>query len=292
MSYIGRFAPSPTGPLHFGSLLAALASWLEARAAGGRWLLRIEDVDRLREAPGAADAIRQTLESFGLTWDGEIVRQSGRDALYQARLDELTRRGLVYRCDCSRSSIKARGARQYDGHCRNRAVPATGAYALRLRVDAAPEAFEDLLQGRLAVAPGLAGEDFILRRKEGFWSYQLAVVSDDIAQGITDVVRGSDLIDSTPGQLVLYRLLGASAPRFLHIPVALGPDGQKLSKQTFARPLVDGEGAALVRALDFLGQEPPAALAGAGCAEVLAWAQAHWRRERIPPVLGLPESVR
>lgn len=288
MPYTGRFAPSPTGPLHFGSLLAALASFLEARRAGGRWLVRIEDVDRLREAPGAADAILRSLDAFGLAWDGEVLRQSTRDELYQARLAELDALELVYRCDCSRASLKARGARSYDRYCFTRAVHAASEHARRLRVEGAPLTFRDEHQGELAVAPELAGEDFILKRKEGFWSYQFAVVVDDIAQGVSDIVRGSDLIPSTPGQLALYRALGAEPPRFLHIPVALGPDGQKLSKQTYAAPLSDGAAEELWRALDFLGQAPPAELARVSCAELLAWALAHWRRERLPWGLGRP----
>lgn len=282
MSYIGRFAPSPTGPLHFGSLLAALASWLEARQAGGRWLVRIEDVDRLREQPGAADAILRSLESFGLAWDGEVLRQSGRGALYQARLAELQAQELIYRCDCSRTQLKARGARSYDRYCFSRQLSAASEHALRLRVDGVLASFADVHQGELAVAPGLAGEDFIVRRKEGFWSYQFAVVVDDIAQGVTDIVRGSDLVDSTPGQLYLHQVFGLAPPRVLHIPVALGPDGQKLSKQTFAAPLAEGSGAELVRALDFLGQAVPAELRAADCAELLAWALVHWRRASMP----------
>ncbi|MBI2379617.1 MAG: tRNA glutamyl-Q(34) synthetase GluQRS [Gammaproteobacteria bacterium] len=286
MPYTGRFAPSPTGPLHFGSLLAAVASWMEARSAGGHWLLRIEDVDRLREQPGAADAILRCLESFGLHWDGEVRRQSMRDAVYAERLAELDAAGLVYACDCSRKSLHERGASVYDGFCRQRALPRRGEHALRLRVEAAPTRFLDVLQGELEVDAAQAGEDFVLKRKEGFWSYQLAVVVDDIAQGISDIVRGSDLIAATPGQLVLYRYLDAAPPRFLHIPVALDADGHKLSKQTYAAPLHPGDGRQLWLALRFLGQEPPDELYGAEVPEILAHGLDHWRRGRLPHGLG------
>lgn len=283
MSYIGRFAPSPTGPLHFGSLLAALASYLEARHAGGQWRVRIEDVDRLREAPGAADRILRSLESFGLLWDGEVVRQSAREPLYYERLAELRARGLIYRCACSRTSLQARGSRHYDGYCRQHPPAASARCALRLRVDAAQPGFEDGLLGPVAVLPELADEDFIVMRKEGFWSYQFAVVADDIAQGVSHIVRGADLIESTPGQIALYRLLGQRPPQFLHIPLALGADGQKLSKQSHAAPLEDGSGEQLRLALDFLGQRPPADLT---LPELMAWARQYWCAQSIPRCRG------
>ena len=271
----GRFAPSPTGPLHFGSLAAALASWLDARAAGGRWLLRIEDLDAPRELPGAADDIRRALERFGLHWDGEVIYQSRRGALYEKALQRL--RESCYPCGCTRREIAdsslglaADGAQIYPGTCRRGLPGGKTARALRLKIPDEKIVFEDRVQGR--VEQHLAREvgDFVLRRADGQFAYQLAVVVDDAAQGVTDVVRGADLFDSSARQIALQRLLGLPTPRYLHIPAVVDAAGEKLSKQTGAVPVAAAD---LPRALRFLGQPP---------ADDLEEAVGNWNPSLIP----------
>ena len=254
--YTGRFAPSPTGPLHMGSLIAALASWLDARAAGGRWLVRVEDLDRPRSVPGAADEMLRALERLGLHWDGEVVYQSRRDALYSAALDKL--RAHTYWCSCTRREIAdsslalaTDGAHIYPGTCRTRKAPE--GRALRIRTDKEEIRFHDRLQGAQSQVLERDIGDFVLYRADGLYAYQLAVVVDDAAQGVTDVVRGADLLDSTPRQIYLQRLLGVTTPRYLHVPVALNAAGEKLSKQTGAAA-IDASRAVLNKALSFLGQ--------------------------------------
>ncbi len=296
-AYRGRFAPSPTGPLHFGSLLAALGSCLDARAHGGEWLLRIEDIDAPRNVPGAADLILRCLADFGFEWDGPVRWQSERLDAYAAALDTLRRQGRVYPCACSRREIADSGRPAidggvaYPGTCRSRALPALAARAWRLRVDDRPTAFVDRLQGELCQHLERDVGDFVLRRADGQFAYQLAVVVDDAEQGITDVVRGADLIDSTPRQIWLQHCLGLPTPRYAHLPIATNAAGEKLSKQTLA-PALDSANAAatLVRALAFLGQTPPAALARASLAEVWQWARGHWNFAAIPRCRGLPVS--
>jgi glutamyl-Q tRNA(Asp) synthetase len=278
----GRFAPSPSGPLHFGSLVAALASWLDARAAGGRWLVRIEDLDRPRVQHGAADDILRTLERLGLHWDGEVVFQSRRTALYEQALARLRE---TYVCGCSRReiadsavSLAADGAQVYPGTCRGGMPAGKTARALRLRV-AGTITFRDRVQGALTQDLERAVGDFVLRPADGQFAYQLAVVVDDADQGVTDVVRGADLLDSTPRQIYLQRLLGFAMPRYLHVPVAVDADGEKLSKHAGdARPTDLRD---LQRALRFLGQAPSETLAEA----VSAWdpAQVPARRAQAPP---------
>ncbi len=258
--YVGRFAPSPTGPLHFGSLVAALASYLDARAAKGKWLLRMEDLDQAREQAGAADAILRALERLGFEWDGPVLLQSERLERYRAGLDELTRRNLVYPCSCTRSELEDSalaidGARIYPGTCRHGLAPGRAARALRLRTHGAPIGFADAIQGRVEQRVEQEIGDFVLLRADGVIAYQLAVVVDDMDQGVTDVVRGADLLDSTARQIHLQRLLGARTPRYAHVPVALNAAGAKLSKQTGARPLdLSDPNAELARARRFLGQ--------------------------------------
>ena len=261
----GRFAPSPTGPLHFGSLAAALASWLDARAAGGRWLVRIEDLDSPREQPGAADDILRTLERLGLYWDGEVVYQSRRAALYEKALRHLGHQ--VYACGCSRREIAdsslglaSDGAQIYPGTCRQGLPAGKAARALRLNVVDEKIRFEDRVQGRIEQSLAREVGDFVLRRADGQFAYQLAVVVDDAAQGVTDVVRGADLLDSTARQIYLQRLLGLPTPRYLHIPAAVNAAGEKLSKQTGAQ---EASLADLSAALKFLGQKPTDDLAEA-----------------------------
>lgn len=259
--YTGRFAPSPTGPLHLGSLIAAAASWLDARAAGGRWLVRIEDLDRPRCVPGAAGAILRALDRLGLHWDGEVLYQSRRLAHYRAALERLAPH--TYWCGCTRREIAdsslglaADGAHIYPGTCRGGTARRR---ALRLRTTMEPIAFVDRVQGRREQLLERDTGDFVLYRADGLFAYQLAVVVDDAAQGITDVVRGADLLDSTPRQIYLQRLLGLPTPRYLHVPVALDAAGEKLSKQMGAAP-IEADAGALARALAFLGQPEAATL--------------------------------
>jgi glutamyl-Q tRNA(Asp) synthetase len=260
--YVGRFAPSPTGPLHFGSLVAAVASWLDARAAGGRWLVRIEDVDATRTVPGAGEAILRTLEALGLTWDGEVVWQSRRTAHYEVALERLRAGGYVYRCRCSRREIADSGlvgleGAIYPGTCRRLGLAPGRELAERVVAPSAPVAFVDRAIG--AVSQDIAGDigDFVVKRRDGLFAYQLAVVVDDALQGVTDVVRGADLLWSTPRQIFLQRALGYPTPRYLHFPVVTNAAGEKLSKQTGAEAIDLARGAESLRhALAFLGQPP------------------------------------
>ncbi|KXU37576.1 glutamyl-Q tRNA(Asp) synthetase [Ventosimonas gracilis] len=287
--YIGRFAPTPSGALHLGSLTAALASWLDARAVGGRWLLRIEDIDPPREMPGAKDGILRTLEALGLTWDGPVVKQSTQLAAYREQAFQFIQQGLAYACCCSRKQLS--GFLVYPGTCRNARHAAQGA-AIRLRVPDKTFAFVDRVQG--AFSQRLADEvgDFVIWRKDGLAAYQLAVVLDDITQGVTDTVRGADLLDSTPRQLYLYQLLGKKPPRYLHIPLLVQQDGRKLGKSFRSEALTRAEpGQALVRALRALGQCPPRALQRQSVSQILQWAVSHWRVENIPRVRTLLEPV-
>ncbi len=293
----GRFAPSPTGPLHFGSLIAALGSFLEARRRGGEWLVRIEDVDTPRTAPGATTAILRALERYGLHWDGPVIHQSQRAAHYQAALESLLDAGWVYPCTCSRQALAGcrrgrDGAPIYPGTCRAGPHQIDRPTALRLRVTDAPLTFQDAIQGEYRQQLEREVGDFVLRRADGVFAYQLAVVVDDAAQGVTQVVRGADLLDSTPRQIVLQRLLGLPTPDYAHLPVAVDRRGDKLSKQTGAPPLDEhNPGPVLWVALRFLGQQPPPELARESVATIIAWAIAHWdlaavgacaRRARLP----------
>lgn len=283
MPYTGRYAPSPTGPLHFGSLVAAVGSYLEARSRGGRWLLRMEDLDKPREMPGAAGGILRTLEAFGFEWDGDVLYQSRRAEAYEAALARLAADGALFPCACSRSEIADSGLHGlegpiYPGTCRRGLPPGRSARALRLRVPDENLSFEDGLQG--TVQQNLARDigDFIVRRADGCHAYQLAVVVDDAHQGITHVVRGADLLLSTPRQLLLQRLLGQPSPHYLHLPVALNRAGEKLSKQTHAAALDEQRpGPTLWQALSFLRQAPPEVLRDASIEEIWTWAVANWR---------------
>ena len=290
----GRFAPSPTGPLHFGSLIAALGSFLEARRQGGEWLVRMEDVDIPRTAPGAADAILRTLECCGLLWDGPVIYQSQRTEHYQAALDQLQCAGLAYPCSCTRRDLTGGprgrdGAPVYPGHCRNGPRQPSRPCAIRLRLPDIPLIFQDAVQGDYRQQLAREVGDVVIRRADGGFAYQLAVVVDDADQGVSEIVRGSDLLDSTPRQIYLQRALALPTPRYVHLPVAVDERGDKLSKQTHAPPLQDrNPGPQLWEALRFLGQQPPTTLIHAPPAEILAWALAHWRLEGIPATLVRP----
>ncbi|MGA9851615.1 MAG: tRNA glutamyl-Q(34) synthetase GluQRS [Gammaproteobacteria bacterium] len=282
--YRGRFAPSPTGPLHFGSLVAALGSFLDARAHGGKWLLRMEDLDPPREQPGAADAILRALDTFELHWDGPVLYQSTRLDAYQSIAEKLLADGLAYACACSRreiadSALLGLEGPVYPGTCRNGAQAGKRAWAIRLQVP--PDeivSFTDSLQGNVHQHLARDLGDFVIRRADGYFAYQLAVVLDDAFQSITHVVRGADLLLSTPRQLYLQRLLGLRPLIYMHLPVAINGAGEKLSKQTGAAALAEkSPGVTLAEALEFLGQSPPTELRRAVPRELLKWAIGHWQ---------------
>lgn len=293
-AYRGRFAPTPSGGLHFGSLVAAVASYLDARAASGQWLVRIEDLDPPRERPGAADDILSTLDRLGLHWHGPVLRQSARSDAYAAALERLGRDGQLRGCLCTRAALAAlpENARRESGDdlyhppdCLVAPPADTFHSALRLKVPDQHTVFTDRAQGAVCTNVARCLGDFVLRRKDGLYAYQLAVVVDDEEQGITDVVRGADLLQSTPRQILLQQALGMRGMRYMHVPLAVDAGGLKLSKSADAPRLAGAAPAAqLMAALGFLGQAPPAELEGATVAEVLDWAAAGWRPERFAGV--------
>jgi glutamyl-Q tRNA(Asp) synthetase len=279
--YIGRFAPSPTGALHLGSLLAAVGSYADARHHGGRWLVRIEDVDKTRSVQGADRLILATLNACGIRWDGEVSYQSQRDAVYQAALDSLGE--LVYPCNCSRKKINTP---VYPGYCRNGAdAQGRKVYAWRLRVTETVWQLTDLIQGDYQQNLVTEVGDFVLKRVDGLYAYQLAVVVDDAAQGVTRIVRGADLLDNTPRQIYLQRVLGYATPSYAHLPILRDADGNKLSKQTCA-PAVDNTQALhlIWHCLNLLGQQPPAELRRTTLNRLWEWTFAHWDIRRVPVV--------
>lgn len=301
MTYRGRFAPSPTGDLHFGSLVTATASYLDARSNNGQWLLRIEDVDKTRTVPGASDQILHTLEAFGFAWDGPVWLQSRRDDVYLAALEQLAGQGLLYACHCSRSQIAERaqhaasdGSPVYPGTCRPPVATAVAleqlppaAWRLRVR-DGQVICFEDLLQGPRQECLGTHAGDFVLRRADGLFAYQLAVVVDDAEQGVNAVVRGSDLLASTARQIYLQQCLGYAQPVYAHLPLATDSYGRKWSKHRLAPALKPaGASGLLWHALRFLGQPVADELAAAPVAEIWSWALANWELELVPHCITL-----
>lgn len=286
---IGRFAPSPSGDLHFGSLIAALGSYLSARAQQGRWLVRIEDIDPPREVPGAATRILQQLEHYGLYWDGDVLWQSQRHDAYRAALNWLQTHRQSYFCTCTRSRIQQLGG-FYDGHCRDLQLPPDNA-ALRLRQHAPVSGFDDRLRGHLQAEAQLAQEDFIIHRRDGLFAYNLAVVVDDHFQGVTEIVRGADLIEPTVRQIALYQQFAWPVPDYLHLPLAVNRDGNKLSKQNHAPALPDGDARPLlVQALRFLGQPVSAGWQDESLESLLKQAVAQWNIRLIPLQNGLKED--
>ena len=288
-SYIGRFAPTPSGHLHFGSLVAALASYLDARSVGGRWLLRMEDLDPPREIPGAQGAILDALQRYGFEWDGELVRQSERHDAYAQVVDRLFSLGLAYACTCSRKQLEGYHG-IYPGLCRTAGHSMENA-AIRVRVPELMYYFEDRVQGLFGQHLGRDVGDFVIRRRDGLYAYQLAVVLDDAWQGVTDIVRGADLLDSTPRQLYLQELLGLPQPRYLHVPLIVQPDGHKLGKSYRSPPLTTDQATPLLlRALRTLGQATDDSLTLATPREVLDWGIARWNAGLIPRTLTLAEA--
>ena len=291
--YTGRFAPSPTGLLHIGSLLTALASYADARAHGGRWLVRMEDLDPPREMPGAASNILRTLEAFGFEWDGEVLFQSRRHDAYRALLDKLVSDGKAYPCFCSRKQWHAAARRGIDGFVYNgrcAALPPAGqpenpsanSPAWRLRVPPGEIVFDDRIVGCCRQNPARDIGDFVLLRADGQWAYQLAVVADDAAQGITHIVRGQDLLVSTPRQIVLQQLAGYPQPEYAHLPLLVNRHGQKWSKQTLAPALDPSCREMLLRQVMYWLNLPPAPQTDKP-QELLAWAVQHWQISAVPP---------
>jgi glutamyl-Q tRNA(Asp) synthetase len=286
---VGRFAPSPTGPIHFGTLLAAVGSYLFARQAGGLWLLRIEDLDPPRVVAGAADAMLSLLEALGLQWDGPVLYQSRRFPRYAEALAELRSRQLVFDCNCTRREILASAPHPgeegpvYPGTCRAGVVGGRKEVAVRLRVPDREISFVDGIFGPQVQNLEQQLGDFVLHRTDGLFAYQLAVVVDDIDSGVTQVVRGADLLGSTPRQIYLYQCLQAELPCYYHLPLVLGPKGDKLSKRNGPGMVVSVDNGPLLiwQALSFLGQVPPVELRGASGPELLAWALEHFNVERI-----------
>lgn len=274
----GRFAPSPTGPLHFGSLLAATASYLDARSRGERWLLRIDDLDTYRITEGSEDAILHALEAHGLLWDGPVLHQSARITEYQDALAQLARQGDTFYCTCSRRQLRGVGA--YPGTCRSAQRPAEDA-AIRVRISEAPVTFADLIAGSITEDLATSVGDFIVRRRDGLIAYQLATAVDDGAGEITRVIRGGDLLDNTARQIYLMQRLGLMPPTYAHLPTLVNPAGQKLSKQSHS-PALDPDRATdnLMRILPTLALTPPQADFGSP-AEILAWAVKHFSLSAI-----------
>ncbi len=292
--YRGRFAPSPTGALHFGSLIAAVGSYLEAKSHNGEWLVRIENLDKPREIPAASHEIFRALEILGMEWDHEVIYQDQRIDSYENILTILNKRGLTYSCTCTRkeiadSSITGISGQIYAGTCRNNVQNKDRPGAVRIKTDNNIIEFEDSLHGLISQRLESETGDFILRRSDGIYAYQLAVVADDATQGITNVVRGADLLDSTPRQIYLQKLLGYSTPTYMHLPVAVNNQGEKLSKQTKAALLdISNPVKQLVEAVNFLGQESPIELLGNSVSSFWKWAIENWHPEKIHKKRTIP----
>ncbi|PCH58844.1 MAG: tRNA glutamyl-Q(34) synthetase GluQRS [SAR86 cluster bacterium] len=288
--YVGRFAPSPSGPLHFGSLLAATASFLDAKACDGLWLMRMEDLDPAREPAGVAQIILNQLLEFGLQWDGDVLYQSTRLAAYDSALKHLQAQGVCFQCDCSRPQIKAMGG-TYNGACRSRLTPPVNDFAIRVLVNNEVLQFKDLIQADYQHSLGSDTGDFVIRRKDTLTAYQLAVVVDDAFQGINTVIRGIDLLDSTPRQIYLQQLLAYSSPVYGHIPIIVNNIGQKLSKQHFAAPLKSQHKLELLhRVIELLGQQPPAKNRLLSTGQQLDWAIDNWELGAIPKLATMPSN--
>jgi glutamyl-Q tRNA(Asp) synthetase len=295
--YRGRFAPSPTGPLHFGSLVAAVGSYLDAKAHGGIWLVRMDDLDLSRTVPGAADLILRSLESLGMAWDEPVVYQSKRSAAYEAALKVLKKRKLIYPCACSRreiadSAVGGLDGPIYSGTCRKGLLAGRAARADRVITDNTRIELKDVIQGKIVHSLERQVGDFVVKRADGYYAYQLAAVVDDAAQGITDVVRGADLLDSTTRQIYLQQMLGYTTPRYAHLPVAVNVLGEKLSKQTLAAPIDNRELlATLNAALAFLGQDTITDADPKKMADFWKRAIAGWDLARVPRQRTQPAPV-
>ncbi|HYM34847.1 MAG TPA: tRNA glutamyl-Q(34) synthetase GluQRS [Steroidobacteraceae bacterium] len=283
--YVGRFAPSPTGPLHFGSLIAAVGSYLQARVAKGRWIVRMEDIDQSRIVPGADEQIIRTLAAFGFEWDDEIIYQSNNLYRYSEVISKLEQDGKIYPCSCSRALIASSDEQRYPGTCRNGVTRPNEPVALRFRVESGSVEFVDALQGLYAEDVTTTSGDFIVKRRDGHIAYHLAVVVDDADQGITEVVRGADLLSSTPRQILLQRALRMPTPMYCHLPLAIDGEGKKLSKSAQSVPIDPAQASEVLwRALTFLRQAPPSELRSAGLVEIWGWAKQHWNLQSLRQV--------
>lgn len=291
--YKGRFAPSPTGPLHFGSLVAAVGSYLQAKNNNGRWLIRMEDVDTMRKVRGADTHILNTLEAYGFEWDGEIIYQSNQTEHYQQALDQLISQSQVFPCLCSRKQLAEKESSIYPGTCRQRKLPESNEHALRVIAEDIDISFTDGVMGEQSQNIKNQCGDFIIKRRDGLFAYQLAVVVDDALQGITEVVRGSDLLDSTARQIYLQQLLYYPTPAYCHLPLAVDVTGIKISKSEGAAKVdISNKNRLLVSALTFLGQQPPGDLANSGINDIWQWASNHWRLQQVPKKnQPLPSSI-
>ncbi|BDF93271.1 MULTISPECIES: tRNA glutamyl-Q(34) synthetase GluQRS [Pseudoalteromonas] len=288
-NYRGRFAPSPSGPLHFGSLVAAVGSYLDAKSNQGTWLVRIEDIDTTRVAQGAAKDILTTLEAYGLHWDEEVVYQTQRHDLYAHTIEQLNKQQLIYACHCSRKQIKALGG-IYQGHCRHLNHSQRHS-ALRLIQQHPISQYHDLIQGAVTINQELAREDYLIKRSDGLFAYQLVVVADDIDQGITHIVRGADLLEPTARQLSLFKQLNHTAPHYAHLPLAVAQPGFKLSKQNYAPAIAkDNPKPALFNAFEFLGLTPQAELIELSIEKMLCWAITHYSLQSVPKVAEIQVS--
>ena len=294
--YRGRFAPSPTGPLHFGSLVAAMGSYLQAKYHNGEWLIRIDDIDPPREQKDAASKILKTLESFGFEWDSDVLYQSSRSKRYQEAVDDLVDQQLAYHCNCSRTSILKRSAQSgnkiiYPGYCRDKSLTQTAKTSIRLRSNSNLIQFTDLIQGEQNYNIEDSIGDFIIQRRDRLYSYHLASGIDDAEQNITEVMRGADLLDSTPCHIYVQRRLNLLSPDYTHLPIAIDKTGQKLSKQTHAEPIKTKNAVVLLyKTLKFLGQMPPVDLMDAHQNDIWLWAISHWRLDLIPKKIYLTED--
>lgn len=286
--YRGRFAPSPTGPLHFGSLIAAVGSYLQAKHQHGEWLVRIDDIDPPREIKGAADNILSTLEYFGFEWDGDVLYQSNRQHYYQEIVDELIKQGLAYPCSCSRTSIlkktgQVKGETIYPGFCRNRPLENITNYSIRIHCNSDPIYFSDAIQGEQTFNIEKNTGDFVIQRRDHFFAYHLATGIDDSEQKITEVMRGADLLNCTPNQLHVQHILNLSSPQYSHLPIAVNHTGQKLSKQNHAKAINPSESIELLyKTLKFLGQMPSIELMNVSQEEIWDWAIKHWQLHLVP----------
>ena len=286
--YIGRFAPSPTGPLHFGSLVAAVASYCEAKTNQGKWLLRIEDLDKPREAKGAANTILRQLEAYGFEWDDNVLYQSQRISYYADALEILSNRHLIYPCTCTRkeiadssNSIGIEGV-IYPGTCISQAIKVNVPQAWRIKTGLQTISFNDAIQGKVSQNIRQDIGDFILKRADGLFAYQLAVVVDDAAQGITHIVRGADLLDSTPRQIYLQQIMNYPHPSYAHVPVVCNEAGEQLSKQTLATPLnIEDVAQSLYLAFKFLGQNPPASIPKQSIQDIWSWVKTNWQLSKV-----------
>jgi len=286
-TYRGRFAPSPSGPLHFGSLVAAVASFLDARANQGTWLVRMEDLDPAREPEGTADQILSQLNDFGMQSDQPVVYQSSRLEAYEGALVKLQQKDLIFTCDCSRQQVKSMGS-VYNGICRSRRDIPKQDFAIRIKTENRLIGFNDSIQGPISQTLLTDTGDFVIKRKDGLFAYQLAVVVDDAFQQISHVMRGFDLMDSTPRQIYLQQKLGYSTPIYAHVPIAVNQLGQKLSKQHFATPIaVTNKHNLLHTALQFLGLKPPFSNSSLEVDQQLQWGVQHWDIHNVPKLANI-----